>query len=67
MEIFNGNRRCDIGGRWVNLRELNISRDGRTVVFHAALTDVSGPRAIYVVKNDNGGCAPLQINIGAGK
>lgn len=67
MEIFNGSHRCDIGGRWLDDREIRISRDGRTVVFHAAVTDVNGPRAIYIVNNDNVDCSPVQINIQGSK
>ena len=67
MEIFNGSRRCDIGGRWLDVREIQVSRDGSTVVFHAPLTNVSGPRAIYVVNNDNVDCSPVQINIQGSK
>ena len=67
MEIFNGGRRCGISGRWLDEREVQISRDGSTVVFHAAIADVDGPRAIYIVKNDGLDCTPEQFKIQGGK
>lgn len=67
MEIVNDGRACAIGGQWVDERSLLVARDGRTVVFHAAPGDPYGPRAIYVVKNDNGECLPVQIKIAGGK
>ncbi|MES2069492.1 MAG: hypothetical protein V4488_04035 [Pseudomonadota bacterium] len=63
MEIFNGKHRCEIDGRWVDLREDIISRDGSTVVFHAALNEFDGPRAIYIVKNVNLNCTVNTISI----
>ncbi len=67
MEIFNGTRRCDVGGRWLDERKIHFSRDGRTLVFHAAITDTDGPRAIYIVKNDGLDCTPEQFRIQGSK
>lgn len=61
-EIFNGAKRCDVAGRWVDTRELQFSRHGTAVVFHAALEKHGGPRAIYVIPND-GACKPVPIFI----
>lgn len=63
MEIFNGKERCDISGRWVDSSELQISRDGSAVVFHAAIEKHSGPRAIYFIKNENGKCLAHRLVI----
>lgn len=51
MEFVNDKQRCEIAGRWIDSREINISRDGSIVVFHAAIGKNNGPRAIYIVKN----------------
>lgn len=67
MAIFNGKHRCDIAGRWADLREESIARDGSTVAFHAALKEVDGPRAIYVVKNVNLKCAVSAISVKGNK
>lgn len=56
ISIFNDQHRCNIVGKWLDIRQLEISRDGSTVVFHAALQELNGPRAIYVVKNTNISC-----------
>lgn len=56
IEILNGKRRCDIGARWLDEREISISRDGSTLVFHAALTHVDGPRSLYIVNNGTVDC-----------
>lgn len=61
MELISGDRRCAIGDRWLDEREIRISRDGGTVVFHAATSSIDGPRSIFVVKNDTN-CLPEQIN-----
>lgn len=66
LQIFNGTRRCDVPGQWRELREMRISRDGRTLVFHAAVPGVEAPRAIYAIDN-NSGCTPVQIDIRGGK
>lgn len=63
MEIFNGNRRCDVNGKWIDAYEVRLSRDGSTLVFLAAMRDFNGPRGIYVVNNKGGTCAPEQIQI----
>jgi hypothetical protein len=63
MEILNGQQRCNIDGRWIDYRELYISRDGSTLVFHAALTELDGPRAIYIVKNINLNCSANAISV----
>lgn len=63
MEIFNGKERCDISGRWVDSSELQISRDGSAVVFHAAIEKHSGPRAIYFIKNESGKCLAHRLVI----
>lgn len=60
IELFDGSRRCSIRGRWRDLREDQISLDGSTLVFHAALDHRDGPRALYIVRND-GRCAPTQV------
>lgn len=64
MEILNDQQRCQIAGRWIDSREVQISRDGSTVAFHAAINDFDGPRAIYIAKNSGADCgaAPLAIN-----
>jgi hypothetical protein len=64
MEILNGNVRCDISGRWIDSRELQISRDGSVVVFHAAIKDFLGPRSIFVVKNEHLKCSAHSLVIG---
>ena len=63
MDLFNGQHRCDIAGRWIDSRELRISRDGSTIVFHAAIDKIDGARAIYIIKNVNLGCAVVPISI----
>lgn len=62
-EIFNGKARCDIPGRWLDSSENQISRNGSTVVFHAAIGTHSGPRAIYVVKNEGANCVANLISL----
>ncbi len=62
-EILNGKNRCEIKGRWIDSRENKISRDGSTVVFHAAKGVYSGPRSIYIVKNINSICIVNSISI----
>lgn len=63
MEVINDQHRCGIAGHWIDSREINISRDGNTVVFHVAIENRDGPRAIYIVKNTDIGCAVNAISI----
>lgn len=65
ISIFNGQHRCNIAGKWLDIRQLEISRDGSTVVFHAALQELDGPRAIYAVTNANATCLTNTIPIEA--
>lgn len=63
MEIINGKQVCKVPGEWINSSPRNISRDGSTVVFHAALERYDGPRAIYFVRNTQGSCTVNEIQI----
>ncbi len=63
LDVSTAARRCRIGDRWGDVRELRISSDGSTVVFHAPLqTDDTGPRSLFIVK-PNDSCATEQINL----
>lgn len=64
MEFLNGTQRCEIAGRWIDEREVQISRDGSVVVFHAAIKEHGGPRAIYFVKNENLKCSVHRLTLG---
>ena len=48
IEIVQGGRRCAVGERWIDAREVQISRDGSTVVFHGG-PERGAPRAVYAV------------------
>jgi hypothetical protein len=63
MELVGDSQRCEVDGRWKDAREIGISRDGNVVVFHAALGEWDGPRAIYVIINANGSCPANRISI----
>lgn len=63
MEILNGKQRCEIAGRWIDSREVQISRDGNSVVFHAAMLKHGGTRAIYFIKNTGQSCNASSIAI----
>jgi len=63
MEIINGKQVCKIPGEWIAPSSLMISRDGSTVVFHVPLERHDGPRAIYFVRNTQGGCTVNEIQI----
>lgn len=60
MTIFNGQKRCRVNGNWIDPREVVISRDGSTIVFHDVVPDSNGQRAIYVIKN-NTDCSVQKI------
>lgn len=63
MEVINGGRRCKVPGRWLDEREISVSRDGSKVVFHAPVSIIRGPRAIYTLKVNNGGCVPKPLEV----
>ncbi|MDO8651110.1 MAG: hypothetical protein Q7R66_02845 [Undibacterium sp.] len=63
MEILNGKQRCEIAGRWIDSSEVLISRDGSSVVFHAAILEHGGTRAIYFIKNVGQTCTASSIAI----
>jgi hypothetical protein len=63
LEIINGKQRCSIDGKWVDSRERMISRDGSTVVFHAAIKKHGGERAIYIAHNKASGCTAESVDI----
>ncbi|MFZ6750663.1 hypothetical protein [Undibacterium sp. Ren11W] len=63
MEILNGKQRCEIAGRWIDSRGVLISRDGSSVVFHAAMLRHGGTRAIYFIKNTGQSCTASSIAI----
>jgi hypothetical protein len=63
IEILNGSQRCDIAGRWIDAREVVISRNGTTVAFHAAIENHDGPRAIHIIKNVDAVCLVKMISI----
>jgi hypothetical protein len=52
-----GGRQCEISGQWgTDVRELAISRDGTTIVFHAPIDAAKKVRAIYVARNNGPDC-----------
>jgi hypothetical protein len=61
--ILNGDSKCHIEGGWLDMREDQISRNGSTVVFHAALVRHDGARALYLIKNENASCVVNKISI----
>lgn len=63
IAIISGSRQCKVAGYRKTSAEETISRDGSTVVFHAALGEWDGPRALYFVKNTNGICQLNTISI----
>lgn len=67
LTLINDSRRCEISGNWLDQNELRISRNGSTVVFHAAINKRDGPRAIYVAKNQNHNCPINPVSIKGSK
>ncbi len=63
IEILDGSQRCDVVGRWIDAREVVISRNGTTVAFHAAIEDHGGPRALHIIKNVDALCLIKSISI----
>lgn len=63
MEVINGGRRCKVPGRWLDEREISVSRDGSTAVFHAPVSSIGGPRAIYILKINDDGCIPMPLEV----
>lgn len=63
LEINNAGQRCQIAGNWIDVRHDQISRDGSTVVFHAAISKHFGARSLYVVQNTNSQCEAQALDI----
>jgi len=57
MYVLAGRQRCEISRKWgADVRELAVSRDGSTVVFHAPADVAKKVRAIYVVNTRHADC-----------
>lgn len=59
MDVVIGGRTCHVAGRWTDAREVQISRDGSTVAFHARASR-EGVRAVYAIDTRKG-CLPVAV------